>query len=167
MIRKDHMVERNRRGGATRPQPTPQEFILLGVLGAGAMGPHGCAGPMLFLMGQALAGVHETDVAPESRRALPPPSYSLLDQFALFIRDFLAYRRLCRLVGRRLDIPYHKAPDLLEHARTHGWIEAEKAGRDIWAERSPRNPEAALVRDWFVRHYDAWRRHHLRQGGLL
>lgn len=60
-------------------------------------------------------------------------------------------------------IPVDMLPELFREVRRHQWLEAEKAGRNIWAERSPEDPDGLALRDWMGRHYATWRRRMMRQ----
>jgi len=66
-----------------------------------------------------------------------------------------ARRELQHLTGD--FYPETAARDILKQASEHQWLEAEKAGRDIWAERDPQCPRRAAVRDWFRRFFLRWR----------
>jgi hypothetical protein len=66
-----------------------------------------------------------------------------------------ARRELQHLTG---DLyPEASAREILKRVSEHQWLEAEKAGRDIWAERDPQCPRRAAVRDWFRRFFLRWR----------
>jgi hypothetical protein len=129
------------------------------------MGPYGYT-PTACLLARQVAESQSLSDAYLDHHGGDDDHYSILHQFAHFVRNYMEYRRLCRIAGRRLDIPYHRAHDLLAEARRHSWLEAEKAGRDIWSERSPKDPEAEAFRDWFARHYRSWRDHHSTQWAL-
>ncbi len=59
-------------------------------------------------------------------------------------------------LGVQLPIDWNEVPAMMEEVHRFKWLEAEAAGRDIWRERSPENPEAAAIREWFGRHFGAW-----------
>jgi len=61
------------------------------------------------------------------------------------------------------SIPVDALPELFREVRRYQWLEAEKAGRNIWAERSPEDPDGLALRDWMSRHYATWRRRATRQ----
>lgn len=102
---------------------------------------------------------NEGAAAPAARPSLPA-------RVRLALREHAAhraqYRELCETLGARPDIPPRKAADLLAEVERHRWLEAEKAGRDIWVEKEPADPYSAALRDWFVHHYRAWRDFHCR-----
>ncbi len=54
-------------------------------------------------------------------------------------------------------VPVEQLEELFREVRRHQWLEAEKAGKDIWAERNPHDPDAVAFRDWAAKHYSAWR----------
>jgi hypothetical protein len=66
-----------------------------------------------------------------------------------------------RLTG--LYFREQEAQDLLAQIASHRWIEAEKAGRDIWSERDPVCPACAAGRDWLSRHFSDWLNWRARQ----
>jgi hypothetical protein len=45
---------------------------------------------------------------------------------------------------------------MLQEVDKHAWIQAEKAGRDIWAEADPEYPRRAAMKDWFLQHFERW-----------
>lgn len=92
------------------------------------------------------------------RPANAPRRLSFVEQVRLFWRHYRTYRDLRSKLGEELHIPYHEVDDLLEEVARHRWIEAEKAGADIWVQRNPNDPMAPALRDWFTKHYNAWRR---------
>lgn len=71
--------------------------------------------------------------------ATPPVNENLADRFGVIV-----------------PLGDQDSKELLEEVRKFKWLEAERAGRDIWRERNPRDPEAAAFREWFARHYGAW-----------
>lgn len=79
-----------------------------------------------------------------------------------FLRDLWAqyrtYRKLNETVGKEIEIPFYRSNDILIEAKRHQWLEAEKAGRDIWRERDPYDPEGCALRDWVSKYLDAWKR---------
>jgi hypothetical protein len=89
------------------------------------------------------------------RRAANEPS--LFDQLRHFWGQYRKWRDVKNRLGVALDIPCTEVDDLLAEVQRHRWIEAEKAGRDIWSARNPRDPETSALRDWFSKHYQNWR----------
>lgn len=71
-----------------------------------------------------------------------------------------ATRHLRRHVQSTLgvDLPLEDqcVVEMMNEVRRFQWIEAERAGRDIWRERSPKDPEAGALREWFRLHFGAW-----------
>lgn len=55
------------------------------------------------------------------------------------------------------SIPVEQLAELFREVRRHQWLEAEKAGRNVWAERCPEDPDGFALRDWMARHYASWR----------
>lgn len=45
---------------------------------------------------------------------------------------------------------------MMDEVRRYKWLEAERAGRDIWRERNPHDPEAVAFQEWFRNHFGAW-----------
>ncbi len=90
-----------------------------------------------------------------ARRARREPG--LFAQLAHFWSQYRKWREVRNKLGVSLDIPCTEVDDLLTEVQRHRWIEAEKAGRDIWASRNPRDPESSALRDWFAKHYQSWR----------
>lgn len=64
--------------------------------------------------------------------------------------------RVEQTLGVELPIEYEAVPEMLEEVRRFKWLEAERAGRDIWAEQHPTDPEAHALRTWFQKHFGAW-----------
>ncbi|MDX1971067.1 MAG: hypothetical protein SFY68_00910 [Candidatus Sumerlaeia bacterium] len=90
------------------------------------------------------------------------PRRTLFRYVADLWAQYQAYRRLTQLLGKELDIPFYRSEDILAEAQRHKWLEAEKAGRDIWCERDPYDPEGCALRDWVSRYLDSWKRSNLR-----
>lgn len=88
---------------------------------------------------------------------------SLWKLFKEYYKDYREYRGLMKLIGKDLEIPFYRVNDIVAEARHYKWIEAEKAGRDIWVEKCPSDPEGCAVREWVARHFDAWKQSHLSQ----
>ena len=59
-----------------------------------------------------------------------------------------------RAVFQILDIylPEQEAAQLLKQVRDFMWIEAEKAGCDIWKKRAPRQPFVVAAKTWATNH---------------
>lgn len=70
-------------------------------------------------------------------------------------------REAFRLTG--LYFTEDEASDLLAAISEHRWIEAEKAGRDIWVEKDPSCPRCAATRDWMSRFFPHWAQWRLGQ----
>lgn len=68
-------------------------------------------------------------------------------------------RRVRATLGRPVPVGGELLEQMMLEVDRHQWLEAERAGRNIWAERDPRNPRAAAMRDWFVKHFGAWYYH--------
>lgn len=45
---------------------------------------------------------------------------------------------------------------MMDEVRRYKWLEAERAGRDIWRERNPHDPDAMAFQEWFRNHFGAW-----------
>ncbi len=54
-------------------------------------------------------------------------------------------------------IPVEHLEEIFREVRRHQWLEAEKAGKNIWAEHNPHDPDAVAFRDWVAKHYGSWR----------
>lgn len=91
-----------------------------------------------------------------TKRSTSARRIGFVEQVRLFFRHYQTYRELRRKLGAELQIPYHEVDDLLEEVARHRWIEAEKAGADIWVQRDPKDPMAPALRDWFTKHYNNW-----------
>lgn len=61
-----------------------------------------------------------------------------------------------RTLGVDLPLEAEQVQDMMAEVRKFQWIEAERAGRDIWRERDPRNPEGLALREWFRLHFGSW-----------
>lgn len=70
--------------------------------------------------------------------------------------QYSKFRRVERRLGATPKIRVTQVDDLLQEVSRHRWLEAEKAGRDIWQEQDPRDPEGVALRDWFYKHYASW-----------
>jgi hypothetical protein len=93
-----------------------------------------------------------------TKRTATPRRVGFVEQVRLFFRHYRTYRELRSKLGAELNISYHEVDDLLEEVARHRWIEAEKAGADIWLQRNPADPMAPALRDWFTKHYNTWRK---------
>ncbi len=59
-------------------------------------------------------------------------------------------------LGMELPLSAAECARMRDEVRRFQWIEAERAGRNIWAERNASDPEAAALVEWFGRHFGAW-----------
>lgn len=59
-------------------------------------------------------------------------------------------------LGFHIPVSDEALEEMLKEVKKFQWIEAERAGRDIWAERCPKNPEAGAAKEWFRNHFGAW-----------
>jgi hypothetical protein len=59
-------------------------------------------------------------------------------------------RTVHRLLG--IYLPEREARELLKKIHDFKWIEAEKAGADIWRKREPREPFKAAAQNWATRY---------------
>ncbi len=75
--------------------------------------------------------------------------------------QYKTYRKLNECVGKDVEIPFYRSKDIFWEAKRHKWIEAEKAGRDIWAERDPQDPDGCALRDWVSKYLDAWKKNNM------
>jgi hypothetical protein len=93
-----------------------------------------------------------------SRRIVSPAD--ALGQMETPRREALARlphrREAFRLTG--LYFSEEEAREVLRAISEHQWIEAEKAGRDIWREQDPSCPQRAACSDWLERYFEGWRR---------
>ena len=64
--------------------------------------------------------------------------------------------RLEKALGIDLPLDPAGASELLAEVHRFKWLEAERAGRDIWRERHPSDPEAGAAREWFRLYFGAW-----------
>jgi len=72
----------------------------------------------------------------------------------------------CRREVFRLTGDYYPeavARDLILRIQEYKWLEAERAGRDVWKDASPTQAWDAAARGWIAQHYAAWRAHWLDQ----
>jgi len=60
------------------------------------------------------------------------------------------------VLGVNLPVEGDAILEMMDEVRRFKWLEAERAGRDIWRERNPSDPEAGATREWFQRHFGAW-----------
>lgn len=58
--------------------------------------------------------------------------------------------------GINLPLKDECLADMLEEVHRFKWIEAERAGRDIWRERDPQDPDSVAFKEWFRQHFGAW-----------
>jgi hypothetical protein len=87
----------------------------------------------------------------------PSPAMRLYRHIATLVQRYRRYRRAAKALGAAPEIPLSRIDEILAEASAHRWIEAEKAGSDIWVAADPADPEGAALRDWFAKHYQAWR----------
>lgn len=85
------------------------------------------------------------------------PVRSAADGVRTLARRYKLYRQTADLLGANPKIPVTDIEAMLAEVRSHRWIEAEKAGADIWSAVDPENPDRAALRDWFAKHYHNWR----------
>ena len=86
-----------------------------------------------------------------------------------FVRSIAARNPARRAVFKLLGVymPETEAKDVLARIHEHKWIQAEKAGYDIWDTRSSRSPLGAAARDWagrYLERYQNWRERHRMPG---
>jgi hypothetical protein len=103
-------------------------------------------------------------LSPQAHRLLARgvyPPMAVADQAPLSRRAIQTRRphrrEVFRLTGQYFPEPV--AGEMLVEIQRHRWLEAEKAGRDIWVERDPENPHRAAVADWLGRFFRPWREH--------
>lgn len=88
-----------------------------------------------------------------------PSLRSLVSGFMQWIAARRQRARLEQQLGHDVPVASEEVPVLLAEIERHKWLEAERAGRDIWAERNPRDPLAPAARHWFRNHFGAWYAH--------
>lgn len=64
--------------------------------------------------------------------------------------------RMEQALGVQLPIAEDGVIEMIEEVHRFKWLEAERAGRDIWRERNPTDPEALALREWFRLYFGAW-----------
>lgn len=64
--------------------------------------------------------------------------------------------RLDSRLGIELPLSEAAFEEMMEEVRRFQWIEAERAGKNIWRESSHQDPEAAAFTEWFRRHFAEW-----------
>jgi hypothetical protein len=70
--------------------------------------------------------------------------------------------RLDKRLGLALPLSDQAYSEMMEEVRRYKWLEAERAGRDIWKERAKaEDPEAVAFREWFRQYYGAWYLHRM------
>lgn len=62
-----------------------------------------------------------------------------------------ARRTVFKLLG--IYLPEPQARRVLAEIHNFKWLQAEKAGTDIWLEKAPHNPLAAAAAEWARRHW--------------
>jgi hypothetical protein len=73
----------------------------------------------------------------------------VIEEGNIFLRSFLNIKNRCRRMVFTIFgiyIPEDKAQDLIKEINDYKWIEAEKAGKDIWKDRT--DPFFSAARDW-------------------
>ena len=68
----------------------------------------------------------------------------------------------CRREVFRLTGDYYPeavARDLIHQIQEYKWLEAERAGRDVWKDGLPSQAWDTAARKWIAQHYSAWRAH--------
>ena len=58
-------------------------------------------------------------------------------------------------LGISLPVSDKEFAEMLKEVKKYKWLEAERAGRDIWKEKHS-NPEVGALREWFRLHFGAW-----------
>lgn len=108
----------------------------------------------------SLAASYMVDSFPYQKAVQSPSKTgpSVLGYFRDLWNQYRTYRELTKTVGKEIEIPFYRSKDILWEAKRHKWIEAEKAGRDIWTERDPQDPDGCALRDWVSKYLDAWKR---------
>ncbi|MCB2155791.1 hypothetical protein KQI84_12985 [bacterium] len=84
------------------------------------------------------------------------PRLTLVQRIRMFLQRHRRYRMIQKRLGVQDMVPYSKVDCLFAEVERHRWLEAEKAGRDIWTERNPADPEGTALQDWFGRYFRAW-----------
>ncbi|MCC6548291.1 hypothetical protein IT570_14105 [Candidatus Sumerlaeota bacterium] len=64
--------------------------------------------------------------------------------------------RIEQALGVPVPVSDDGVVDMIEEVRRFKWLEAERAGRDIWRERHPSDPEGGALREWFRLYFGAW-----------
>lgn len=65
-------------------------------------------------------------------------------------------RELESRLGVSLPLDGRLLKALREEVSRYKWLEAERAGHDIWRSRDPRDPDGTALREWFRQYYGEW-----------
>lgn len=75
--------------------------------------------------------------------------------------------RMRRELEKRLGVELPLGPKalraLMGEVKTYKWLEAERAGHDIWLTRNPVDPDGTALQEWFRQHFGAWYLANVRQ----
>ena len=115
-------------------------------------------GAMTQPSGQAALVCYMLSRLGTTKRTAAVRTLGIVERVRQFYRNYRTYRELRNKLGAELNISIHEVDDLLEEVARHRWIEAEKAGTDIWVKCNPTDPNAPALRDWFTKHYNNWRK---------
>lgn len=146
-----HEVESSR---TSRVNNNPLENLLLyGIGNSSNVGIYGNCNPLIALQ------VLEETTGELSWARFRKSMGTLGGKFtALFHRHAArkATDRIDARLGLDLELSEEAYAEMMEEVRRFQWIEAERAGRNIWAESSCKDPEVAAFKEWFRRHFGAW-----------
>lgn len=85
------------------------------------------------------------------RKAVVPSEVGMLPRTSRHMLETNPNRRaVFRMLG--IYLPEREAKALLRNVHEYKWIEAEKAGHDVWTKAEPQCPLTAAARAWAVRH---------------
>ncbi len=84
------------------------------------------------------------------------PEINLWNRLEVAWRRIKLRRSVEKKLGKKLVIEDTAIEMMVEEVRRFKWLEAERAGRDIWVEHNPQDPEAPAFQQWFARHFGAW-----------
>ncbi|MDX2176093.1 MAG: hypothetical protein SF028_06445 [Candidatus Sumerlaeia bacterium] len=59
-------------------------------------------------------------------------------------------------LGMELPLRDDELDAMMAEVERYKWLEAERAGRDIWRERDAENPLRPALVEWFRRHFGSW-----------
>ncbi|MEQ8822574.1 MAG: hypothetical protein RLY93_20245 [Sumerlaeia bacterium] len=74
------------------------------------------------------------------------------------VRRWIRYWQARRILGAEKSLPLPLVDSLLDEVARYRWIEAQKAGFDVWAVGYPEDPERGAMAEWLRKHYDGWYR---------